>query len=71
MKYIVLYIVPIHMYGKWECWAPVNRFNHISWVAVFIPTDSPTSVQNHIVIEVFGGVFVFLRDFFDIIGALS
>ena len=37
---------------------PENRFNHISWIAVDTPTDSPKSFRNSCVIEVFGGVFV-------------
>ena len=34
----------------------VNRFNHISWVAIFTPTDRPNSVHNRCVIKFFGGV---------------
>ena len=37
---------------------PVNRFNHISVLAVVTPTDRPKSVCNRCVIEYFGGVFV-------------
>ena len=37
---------------------PINRFNHISRVAVVTPIDHPNSVRNRCVIEVFGGVYV-------------
>ena len=37
---------------------PVNRVNRTSWVAVFTLTDSPKSVRNRCVIELFGVVFV-------------
>ena len=46
-----------------EGWAPVNRFNHTSWLAIVSPTDRPKSVRNRCVIEVFGGVYVLLRCF--------
>ena len=42
---------------------PVNRFNHISWVAVVTPTDRPKSVRNRCVIEVFGCVFLLSLSF--------
>ena len=44
---------------------PVNCFSHTSWVAVVTPTDRPKSVRNPFVLEVFGGVFVLTRCFFD------
>ena len=47
-----------------ESWDPVNRFNHASLVAVVTPTD-PKSVRNRCVVEVFGGVFVLSRCFWD------
>ena len=36
---------------------PVNRFNHISWVAIVTPSDRPKSARNRCVTEVFGGGF--------------
>ena len=42
--------------GLWECWDPINRFNHSSFVAVVTPTNRPKSVRNHSLIEVLGGV---------------
>ena len=39
-----------------EVLAPVNRFNHTSWVAVVTPTDRPKSVRTRSVIELFCGV---------------
>ena len=48
-----------------QIWDPVNRFNHTSSVAIVTPTDRPKSVRNRFLIEVFGGVFVFSRCFFD------
>ena len=41
-----------------KVWGLVNRFNHISWMAIVTPTVHPRSVRNHCVIEHFGGVFV-------------
>ena len=35
---------------------PVNKVNHISWVAVVTPTDRPKSVRNRCVIELICGV---------------
>ena len=40
-------------------------FNHTSWRAIVTQTDSPKSVRNRCVIEVFGGVFVLSRCFLD------
>ena len=37
---------------------PVNQVNRTSWVTVFTLTDSPKSVRNRCVIELFGVVFV-------------
>ena len=51
--------------GYWEGWALVNQFNHTSGVSVVPPSDLPKSVRNGCVIEVFGGVFVLSRCFFD------
>ena len=34
---------------------PVSQVNHTSWVAVVTPTDSPKSVRNRCVIELFCG----------------
>ena len=48
--------------GK-EGWDPVNRFNHTSLVAVFTPTDSPKSICNRCLSEVFSRLhenFVFI-----------
>ena len=42
--------------AKWYGWDPVNRFNHISWVAVVTSADCRKSVCNRFVIEVFCGV---------------
>ena len=42
-----------------EGWDPVNRFDHIDWMAAVTPTDLPKSVRNHYVIEVLGCVLVF------------
>ena len=47
-------------------WDPVNRFIHTSWFANVTPTDRPKLVRNRCVIEVFGGVYVLSRCFFDI-----
>ena len=41
--------------GKWKGWAR-KTVNHISWVAVFTPTDRSKSVRNRCVIELFCGV---------------
>ena len=49
--------------GSYECWDPVNRFNHTIRVAIVAPTDRPKSVRNRYVIEVFGCVFVLSRCF--------
>ena len=35
---------------------PVKPVNHTSWVAIVTPTDSPKSVRNRFVIELFYGV---------------
>ena len=48
-----------------EGWNPVNLFSRISLVAVVTPTDRPKSDRNRCVLEVFGGVFVLTRCFFD------
>ena len=42
---------------------PVNRFNPISLVTIFIPTGRPKSVRDRCVIEFFGCVVVFSRSF--------
>ena len=44
----------------------VIQVNHTSWGTVVTPTDSPKSVRNRCVIELFGGVFVFLCCLFPI-----
>ena len=49
--------------GMWECWDPVNRFNHTSWVAIVTPTYRRKSVRNRCLIDVFGGVCVLSRCF--------
>ena len=41
--------------GSWNV-GPVNRLNHTSWVAVVTPTDSPKSVRNRCVMELFCAV---------------
>ena len=51
--------------GQWKGWDLVNRFYHNSWVAIVDPTDCPNSVRNRCVNEVFGGVFVLSRCFFN------
>ena len=38
--------------GKWEDWAPVNRFNHTSGMTAVIPTDRPKSARNRFAIKV-------------------
>ena len=48
--------------GKVEVWS-VNQVNHSRSMAVVIAIDRPTFVRNRCVIEVFGGIFVFLCHF--------
>ena len=43
----------------------INRFNHSNEITVVTPTDRSKSIRNRCVIEVFGGVFVLSRWFFD------
>ena len=50
---------------KWECWNPVNRFNHTSLVVIVTPNYRPKSVRNRCVIEVFGCVLVLSCCFLD------
>ena len=50
-------VKPINTCSKWEGWAPVNRFYHISGMAVVTPTDRPKSVRNRCVTKGFSGVF--------------
>ena len=44
----------------------VNQVNHTSWVAAVTPTDSPKSVRNRCVIELFVALFVLSLCPFDI-----
>ena len=48
----------------WLGWDPVKRFYKISWMIVLTPSESPLSVRNRCVIEVYEGVFVFFVDLF-------
>ena len=42
-----------------------NKFNHTCMVAIVTQTCRPKSVHNRCEIDVFGGVFVLSRCFFD------
>ena len=46
-------------------------FNHTSGVTAVTPTDRPKSVRNRCVIEVFGGVFMLSRCFWDFSGSVG
>ena len=42
---------------------PRDRFNHTRWVAIFTPTDRPTSVHNRVVIDVLVAFWRFMLRF--------
>ena len=50
---------------------PVNMVNTTSWVTVFTPTDSPKSVHNRCVIELFVALFLLSLCPFDIAVGVS
>ena len=52
----------LRLVGRLSARKPVN---HTSWVTAATPTDRSKSVRNRCVIEVFGGVFMLSRCFFN------
>ena len=43
-----------------------KQVNHINWKGIVSPTDSAKSVSNRHVIQLCGGVFVFIVGLFDV-----